>query len=125
MCRGTGVTGSRVDVAGSLRSVWRNAVPRGNLLRHRQGGANNCKRECEPKHKIDSCFHSYPDSATEIPLDSEETESPRFCDHSNSLSGIRIPPNCELAPSAPTRNAESIGFPVSLEILAVGCGRSC
>jgi hypothetical protein len=30
-------------------------------LRHRQGGANNRKHEPEPKHKIDSHFHSCPD----------------------------------------------------------------
>jgi hypothetical protein len=99
MRRDTWVTSSRVDVARALRSVWNYTTRR--LLRHRQGGTNNRKYEREPKHKIDSRFHSYPDLLGRIVLGSEETDSlclgPGLFEFS---AGIRIPLGKELVPSA-------------------------
>src|SRR3981189_46930 len=78
MCRDTWVTGSRVDVARALRPVWRNEATRRRLLPHRQSCPNDRKHERESKHKIDSCFHSYPDVLVITVLGSEETESLRL-----------------------------------------------
>src|SRR5271170_4967706 len=78
MCRDTWVTGSRVDVARALRPVWRNDTTRRRLLRPRQSGPHDRKHERESKHKIDSCFHSYPDLLGRFVLSSEETEPLRL-----------------------------------------------
>src|SRR5947208_109619 len=100
MCRDTWVTGSRVDVARALRPMWRNDATRRRLLRHRQSCPNDRKHERESKHKIDSCFHSYPDLLVITVLGSEEMESPSLVPSLFEFSvGIRIPLGNELVPS--------------------------
>jgi hypothetical protein len=55
MCRDTWVTGCRVDIARTLRPVWRNDATSRRLMRHRQSCPMTEFLFCKMPAMVDAC----------------------------------------------------------------------